>query len=333
MARNGARPQAPARSTVTPEARSDAARDAGRRRRLRRLCGPRGVIAGIAIDHRDSLLAMLERRGLSLGRAELQSLKLVLARVLAPGASAIMLDDEYGHTALVEGAVPPWVGLIMPLEAQGYEAMGDGRTTTLLDAFSPMDALRHGADACKLLVPYRVDDERSAVRQDAVVTSTIAACHDAGLPLVIEPVVYRWSSESPAAYADAYPGLVTGAVARLQPLGMDLLKLPFPVRDLAASGEPAALDACQVLARACRDTPWVLLGGGEDADTFVDQIRLAGSAGAAGFLAGRGLWGPALAADPREIERLASTVCRPSFERCRQIAELAATPMAAASGG
>ena len=318
---------------MTPEGPGDAMRNAGRRRRLRRLGGPRGVIAGIAIDHRDSLLVMLERRGLSLDSAELQSLKLVLARVLAPLASAIMLDDEYGHAALVEGAVPPWVGLIMPLEAQGYEAMGDGRTTTLLDGFSPTEALRYGADACKLLVPYRADDEGSAVRQDAVVTSTIAACHDAGLPLVVEPVVYRWSSESPATYADAYTGLVTGAVARLQPLGIDLFKLPFPVRDLASSGEAAALDACRALAEACRDTPWVLLGGGEDPDTFVDQIRLAGSAGAAGFLAGRGLWGPALAGDPNEVERLASTVCRPSFERCRQIAELAATPLAAASGG
>ena len=244
-----------------------------------------------------------------------------------------MLDDELGRAALDEGAVPPSIGLIMPLEAQGYEAVGDGRLTTLLDDFSPIDALRHGADACKLLVPYRADDERSAAGQDAVVRSSVAECHEAGLPLVVEPVIYRWSSETPAAYGDAYSRLVAGAVGRLQPLGIDLLKLPFPVPDLAASCESAALDACRGLADACGDTPWVLLGAGADPDAFVDQIRLAGIAGASGFLAGRGIWGQALASEPSEIERLASAVCRPAFERCRQIAEQFARPLALAGVG
>ena len=78
-----------------------------------------------------------------------------------------MLDEELGGLALEAGAVPSWVGLIMPLEAQGYETIGAGRTTTLLDDFSPARALGYGADACKLLLPYRVDDAESAARQDA----------------------------------------------------------------------------------------------------------------------------------------------------------------------
>ena len=72
---------------------------------------------------------------------------------------------------------------------------------------------------------------------------------------------------------------------------------------------------------ACADTPWVLLGAGVGQATFVDQVRLAGTAGAAGFLAGRGIWGPALVADPDEAERLATAVCRPALERCRATAE------------
>jgi tagatose-1,6-bisphosphate aldolase len=288
-------------------------------------------VAGIAIDHRDSLRVMLERLGLTgLKTADLQALKLRLARALAPSATAIMLDAELGGPAIREGVVPASVGLIMPLEAQGYEAAGDGRLTTLMDDFGPQDALHEGADACKLLLPYRVDHEPSAARQDATLTAAAAACHELGVPLIVEPVVYRWSSESQSAFAAAYPDLVRDAVRRLRPLGADLLKLPFPVADLAAAGGRSASDACEALADACADTPWVLLGAGVDTATFLEQIRLAGTAGASGFLAGRGIWGAALATDPDETERLATTVCRPDLERCRAMAERFARPLASA---
>jgi tagatose-1,6-bisphosphate aldolase len=287
------------------------------------------VIAGIAIDHRDSLRIMLERRGsTAVGTAELRSLKLALTRALAPAATAIMLDAELGEQALEAGAIPASVALIMPLEAQGYETIGDGPTTTLLDDFSPLVALGYGADACKLLLPYRVDVAEPAARQEALVASTAASCHQLGLPLVVEPVVYRRPDETTQAHADAFGGLVLGAVERLQPLGADLLKLPFPVLDLASVSEATALDECRRIDEACRATPWVLLGGGVSTNTFVDQIRLAATAGAAGFLAGRGIWGAALTPDPGEAYHIATTICRPEFERCREVAERFARPMA-----
>lgn len=304
--------------------------ETGRRRRLLRLGGPDGIVAGIAIDHRDSLRVVLEGRGFTGYAADdLREMKLRLARSLAPAATAIMLDADLGGPALEAGVVPPWVGLIMPLEAQGYEAAGDERITSLLADFSPATALRYGADACKLLLPYRVDHDASAARQDALVRSTARACHALGLPLVIEPVVYRRSTEPPGAYAAAYPRLVLGAVARLQPLGADLLKLPFPVDDLAAATEPVALAACRALDTACNGTPWVLLGAGAETAIFLDQIRLAGMAGASGFLAGRGIWGPALAIDPGETERLAARTSLPDLERCREVAERFARPLPA----
>ena len=305
-----------------------------RRRRLHRLAGPGGVIAGLAIDHRDSLGIVLSRRGLGeLTGDDIRALKLRLVRALAPAATAVMLDEEFGGVALDAGAVPPSIGLIMPLEAQGYEALGDGRTTTLLDDFSPADALRRGADACKILLPYRADHEPSATAQDALVSTTVAACHDIGLPLVVEPVAYRWSSETSQTFGDAYRALVLDAVRRLAPLGVDLLKLPFPVLDLASDGPGAAADACRELARACGETPWVLLGAGADGETFIEQVGIAGTAGASGFLAGRGIWEMALDPDPDRAERLAVTIARPLFERCRAIAERSARPLGAAEGG
>ena len=304
--------------------------DAARRRRIGRLGGTKGIVAGIALDHRDSLRVVLERQGIvGLSTADLRALKAALARELAPAATAVMLDAELGSLALDAGVIPSMVGLIMPLEAQGYETQGDRRLTSLLEDFSPLEALRLGADACKLLLPYRVDNEPAAAPQDAVLVEAVAACHALGLPLVVEPVVHRLSTESPEAYADAYTGLVVDAVTRLQPLGADLLKVPFPVRHTYASNlAVAARDACRVLASACGETPWVVLGGGADIDILVDQIRLAGEAGAVGFLAGRSVWGPALRPDVAETARLAAEIARPAFERCRAMAERTARSLA-----
>jgi tagatose-1,6-bisphosphate aldolase len=305
----------------------------GRRRRLLRLGDARGVVAGIAIDHRDSLRVMLERRGSNAPDAiDLPTLKLSLARALAPAATAIMLDAELGGLALEARVVPATVGLIMPLEAQGYEGT-DGRRTRLLDDFSPADALRLGADACKILLPYRADDREPAADQEALVASTVATCHGLGMPLIVEPVMYRRLDETQGAYAAAYGGLVVAAIDRLGPLGVDLFKLPFPVLDLASMSEDSALDACRAVDEACRGIPWVLLGAGVETAVFVEQVRLAATAGAAGFLAGRGIWGAALAADPGDIDRIASTACRADLERSRAIAEQFARPLAFAGIG
>jgi tagatose-1,6-bisphosphate aldolase len=306
--------------------------DAARHHRLMRLGGSRGVVVGIALDHRDSLQAVLEREGLAtLRRDHVRELKLRLTRVLAPAATAIMLDEELGSRVFDAGAIPSSVALIMPLEAQGYEAAGDERVTTLLPDFTPDDAIKRGADACKLFVPYRADDERTSVRQDEVVRSTAEACHRLGLPLVVEPVPYRRSTETPSAFAEAWERLVVGSVVRLRTTGLDLLKLPFPVPDLDALTEDEALAACRTLNEACGGIPWVLLGGGVSLDTFGRQLRVAGTAGGAGFLAGRGIWGPAVTADPDEAERRATGVSLPAFIRCAEIAERACRPLSPAA--
>ena len=318
---------------VAPDSQVDRAQ---RLERLHRLAGPGRIVAGIALDHRDSFRVVLERQGIEARTtADLQDLKRALVRVLAPAATALMLDAELGGPALEDGSVPESVGLIMPLEAQGYEAQGDHRLTTLLDDFSPFDAARIGADACKLLLPYRVDHEVDAERQDALVAATVAACHRAGLPLVLEPVVHRLATETEAGFAAAYSTLVVGAVARLRPLGADLLKLPFPIRDPAgtsdADGRPDGRAACRALADACGATPWVLLGGAGATvpDVLADQIRIAGENGASGFLAGRAIWGPVLRSDLEETVRLATVAGLPAFARCRAIAEQTARPLPA----
>ncbi|HYX12044.1 MAG TPA: tagatose 1,6-diphosphate aldolase [Candidatus Acidoferrum sp.] len=314
--------------TSGPRPGDERAEAIGRQRRLLRLGDARGVVAGIAIDHRDSLRVMLERRGSGVNHVmDLPALKLILARALAPAATAIMLDAELGGRALEARVVPATVGLIMPLEAQGYQGT-DGPRTRLQDDFSPAEAVRYGADACKVLLPYRSDDAGPAAEQEALVSSTVAACHELGLPLVVEPVVYERPEESHDTFAAAYPGLVVAAVERLGALGVDLLKLPFPILNSTSSPEASSLEACRAVDDACRGIPWVLLGAGVETAVFIEQVRLAGTSGASGFLAGRGIWGAALDAEPGDIERIAATTCRADLERCRAVAEQFAQPLA-----
>jgi sulfofructosephosphate aldolase len=312
------------------EAKGGATR--ARRQRLLRLADARGIVAGLALDHRDSFRSWLIRAGIDAGSDDdLIAIKATLTRVLAPAATVVMLDAELGGRALDSGAVPPTTGLIMPLEAQGYDAGGDDRGTTLMEDFTPADAARLGADACKLLVPYRPDVVATADHQDRVIADAVAACRRADLPLVVEPVVYRRSTDSEADFRAAYAALVIEAVRRIRKLGPDLLKLPFPAPPGAAASSDEAATACRAVDSAADGVPWVLLGAGADSATFVEQLRVAGAAGASGFLVGRGIWGVALDRDPEIVERRASAISLPLLQQCREIAEAVARPLLGAN--
>jgi sulfofructosephosphate aldolase len=263
----------------------DVASRLGRLRRLDTLADEDGIFALAAIDHRDSLRVAFEKAGHATPTpAGLAQLKATVARALAPHATGLLLDVELGAAALAAGAPGP-CGVVVPLEAQGYEEVSSGRVTTLLEGFSPALAARLGAAACKLLLPYRPDLPDSAARQDEVVKGAAGACHAQGLPLVLEPIVYARPGEDEATFAAAFPGLVVETAARLQPLGPDVLKLQFPRSD-----GPQQAAWCARLDAACAATPWVLLGGGGAADAFARELAAAVEAGASGFIAGRTLW-------------------------------------------
>jgi tagatose 1,6-diphosphate aldolase len=302
----------------------------GRRRRLLRLADDQGIVVGLALDHRDSFRAALDRRGLTgMATPAIAALKAALVGALAPAASALMLDIELGLEALSEGAVPARIGLIMPLEAQGYEQLGDSRTTSLLPDFSPAAALALGADACKVLLPIRPDRAEALAAQLDLVARSVEAAHAAALPLVVEPTVYRLTTENEADYRSRFTGLVLEAVSSVARLGPDLLKVQFPVSEMAGANAlpPGAEDACRGLDRAAAGIPWVLLGAGVSPETFGAQLRAAGAAGASGFLAGRTIWFDALIADPVEAARLARDLSRPRFEEYRAIAREVCRPL------
>jgi tagatose-1,6-bisphosphate aldolase len=261
-----------------------------------------GAICGVALDHRDSLRVAARTRDYPEDNASLRSLKTELARGLAPAASVVLLDTELGIDAMAELAGTP---LVVPLEAQGYEAVGKGRLTTLLSDIDPERAAALGAVGCKLLLPYRPDLADAARKQEDTAAGVIASCLAAGVLSIIEPLVY---GEVPALGAT-----VVETAKRLARLGPDLLKLQYP-------GDASY---CAALSDVCGAVPWVLLGGGTDEATFLTHVRDACTAGARGYIVGRTAWDTALVADADARER--AIAGRAAFlVRCRAVVE--ATP-------
>jgi tagatose-1,6-bisphosphate aldolase len=263
--------------------------------RIGALTGPDGLVIGAAADHRDSLRIELSKRGLEVSDQELGQIKARVAEVIAPAATVILLDGEVGAPAArAAGVLGHGLALVLPLEAQGYGDVASIPETRLLPGFSPALAVEQGASGCKLLLPFRVDVEDQAERQVAVAAGAAEACRAAGIPLVLEPIVYRRGGEDLA--ADAYGELVIAGAARLAQLEPGVLKLQHP----------GNAELCRGVHEACAGEPWVLLGGGADEDTLERQIAEACAAGAVGFIVGRTLWSDALVPDPAERERILS---------------------------
>lgn len=263
--------------TVTAAARGEA---------LCAIANPEGVISALALDHGDAMRNAFRRAGVPApSDTAMLETKLQILDVLDQGASAILLDP-----AAAKRRRPNDVGLIMPLEAQGYRRRDGGRLTDLAGNFEPANAAALGADACKLLLYYRADHS-TAGHQRELAARVAASCHQHGLPLVLEPLAYRLDGESAAGYRSALPRLIQAAASELAGSGADLLKLQFP----------GDLEACERVSAAASPLHWTLLGGGDvDGDRFAAQLEIACHAGACGFIAGRPIWGGALGLSSEE---------------------------------
>lgn len=263
------------------------------------IASPRGAVCGLALDHRDSLRVAARRHGYPDDAASLRALKVDLVRGLARLATVVLLDVELGLDAFTELDGTP---LVVPLEAQGYESLGDGRITTLLGDVDPARAAALGAVGCKLLLPYRPDLADVSHLQEEMVARVVADCRAAGVLSIIEPIVYGEVPELGAAVAET--------ARRLARLGPDVLKLQYP-------GSPRL---CELITRVCGSVPWVLLGGGTDEDTFLAQLRDAMRGGARGYIVGRTAWDAALVLDEGEQRQAVSE--RAAFlARAVQVAE------------
>ena len=270
----------------------------GTRRGLDACSSPRGTFAVLALDHRQNLRAELHPADPEAATyEEMAAFKRAVVRALAPVATGTLLDPEIGAAqAVADGSLPGSAGLLVAIEATGYEGSPQARISRILPGWSVEQAKRMGASAVKLLLYYH-PGAANAADQERLLARVAAAAVGADLPLFVEPLGYDPDTGGRLS-GEARRACVVETAHRLTRIGGTVLKAEFPF-GAGVTDERAWDEACREL-DAASALPWVLLSGGVDEGTFARQVAVACRAGASGVLVGRSVWAPAATLAPAE---------------------------------
>ncbi|MCJ7669870.1 MAG: tagatose 1,6-diphosphate aldolase [Dehalococcoidia bacterium] len=302
----------------------------GKLRGLQQLADSKGIMTMCAIDHRGALKqALSEKNPAAVNYQDIVDFKLDLCQAVAPFASAILLDPEYGvGQAIAAGLLPGPKGLLVSMEKTGYSGDSTARITELLPGWSVRKAKRMGASAVKLLIYFRPDLKDVASKQLDLVARLAAQCIVEDIAFLVEPVSYpigekeriNQGGASSKKFAEIKPGLVIETARQITTLPIDVLKAEFPADIRFEQDEGKLLRFCRELNQASR-LPWVLLSAGVDFNSFQKQVEIACKAGASGFLAGRALWQEG--AQIRSREERMNFFQNTAAPRLKELAEIA----------
>lgn len=243
-------------------------------RRLASLATDEGVFAILAIDHGRSFLNML---GDDTTEAEpLTAIKGAVLDLLGAHCTAVLVDVDMAGTA-GEWRPPDGVGLIVGLDEFDYDDVACPPPRV-----PPRELLRDlldaGASCAKIVLYYDPASPEARVRLDAVAL-VADRCHGEGLPLLVEPLPLPGLDRDGGA-----PWPVVEVARQAATTGADILKLPLAL-------EPRSGEIAAEITEASGSTPWILLSSGAPYPDFLEILRLSMLGGAAGFSAGRSIWG------------------------------------------
>src|ERR1700735_3470980 len=177
---------------------------------LKRVSNDRGVIAAAAMDQRGSLQKSLgKEKGGEVTDAMMGEFKSLVAEVLTPHASAILLDPEWGLPASKRRAKN--AGLLLAYEKTGYDKTGPGRLPDLLDHWSARRLKEAGADCVMILLYYsHLDPKPINDIKHAWVERLGDECRANDIPFFLEFVCYQGGAEEKGLdYAKKKPHIVT----------------------------------------------------------------------------------------------------------------------------
>src|SRR5947209_3028590 len=199
---------------------------------LKGVSNVRGVIAAAAMDQRGSLQKSLgKEKGAEVSDAMMEEFKSLVAEVLTPHASAILLDPEWGLPASKRRAKN--AGLLLAYEKTGYDKTGPGRLPDLLDHWSVRRLKQAGADCIKVLLYYSPHDEATINdRKHAWVERIGDECRANDIPFFLEFVGYQEGiDEKGFEFARKKPEIVIQSMAEFtkDQYGVDVMKVEVPV--------------------------------------------------------------------------------------------------------
>ncbi len=265
----------------------------------------RGVIAAAAMDQRGSLKKSLAKeKGGEITDADMDKFKSIVAEVLTPHASAILLDPEWGLPASKRRAKN--AGLLLAYEKTGYDANTPGRLPDLLDDWSVRRLKEAGADCIKILLYYTPFDSKKINEvKHAWVERIGDECRANDIPFFLELVGYEEGmDEKGLDYAKKKPQVVIGSMQEFTKdrYGADVLKVEVPVNmkfvegAKAYSGQKAyskqeAMDFFRK-AQGVTSKPFIYLSAGVSNAEFTEALELAAESAVKfnGVLCGRATW-------------------------------------------
>ena len=275
----------------------------GTQRGLASCASASGTFALLALDHRQNLRKELrpdDPGGVTF--EAMVELKQAVVRNLSSHATGTLLDPEIGvGQAIASGSLPGTGGLIVAIEATGYEGAPGDRRSRILPGWSVEKAKRLGASAAKLLVYYH-PDAPGAADQEHFVETVARDCEEHDLALFVEPLSFGLEGE--ALVGEERRRVVIETARRLTH-ACDVLKAEFPY-DPSITDPERWREACAEL-DAASPVPWVLLSGGVDDAVFERQVETACEAGASGVLVGRSVWAGAASLPGAERDRWLAT--------------------------
>lgn len=297
-------------------------------RTLADIATPDGVFAIIAMDQRNTLRRMFSAVGVEASDDHLRRSKADVARALSPLASGILFDPTYGVPAIAgNDALAESCGLLVASEPAERGRFGAEPITHRDPHLDSRWVLDLGGDANKFFAQLRADRPAPAAGEPDLmglclqaVRDVVADCAAAGIPSVIENLVYPLPDEDLT--GKRREDAIIEAARALNEIDCDLLKLEYP----------GSAEGCRRLAEVL-DRPWAVLSAGVPFDDFTKVLRIAfDEGGASGFIAGRSVWRESLPLSGQDRLTFLSEVARPRLEQLVAVAGDLARPWTAVRG-
>lgn len=271
-----------------------------------------GVFSIVAMDQRNTLRRMFAAVDKDATPEAMRAAKVDVARALTPAASGILLDPTIGVPSVLEaGALAESCGLLVAAEPESRGNFNGEPRASWLPEQNAAWVRDLGGHAVKFLIQVRPARPHLTGEPDlteealAVVRQVVDDCRRAGVPSVVENLIYQLPGEEPLT-PQQREDLIVEAARKLDDIGPDLLKLEYP----------GSTKGCRRIAATVHG-PWAVLSAGVAFEEFQNVLRIScDEGGASGFIAGRAIWKEAIGLEGPERAEFLDTVARPRLDDC-----------------
>lgn len=273
------------------------------------LCNDDKVIEALAIDQRVLLENMFKEFGVQNAINEkISRFKEIVSEELTPYTSSILLDTETGlKGAEIRSADN---GLMLAYEKSGFGKSAQERFPQIIDKLSVQRLKAHGANACKFLLHYDIDqiDESVNDKKKVYIERIGSECKAENMPFFLEVLAYDSTGKTNSAedFARQKPAKVLGMLKEFSKsvYGVDVLKVEAPVdmkfvegfsNERAVYSRNEAAEYFKEQSEIIK-VPYIFLSAGVSSKLFRETLSFAKDSGADfnGVLCGRATWSGAV---------------------------------------